>query len=93
MSNVKVIHVNTDKEIRLEVRDGDLIQFQFGPNVTKKVLIAVQPDSKPIASGLLPAPAVMPDGTIEGHPNCQVGECIDCHVVSCDIYQGYRAMP
>lgn len=31
--------------------------------------------------------------TIPGHPNCHVGECIDCHNVSCAIYQGYEDMP
>ena len=30
---------------------------------------------------------------IEGHPNCNVGDCIDCHNVSCAIYQGYEPMP
>ena len=31
--------------------------------------------------------------TIPGHPNCHVGECFDCHNVSCAIYQGYEEMP
>ena len=31
--------------------------------------------------------------TIPGHPNCYVGDCIDCHNVSCAIYQGYEEMP
>lgn len=31
--------------------------------------------------------------TIEGHPNCKVGDCYDCHNVSCAIYQGYEPMP
>lgn len=30
---------------------------------------------------------------IPGHPNCRVGDCYDCHVVSCAIYQGYEEMP
>ena len=30
---------------------------------------------------------------IPGHPNCRVGDCINCHVVSCAIYQGYEDMP
>lgn len=30
---------------------------------------------------------------IDGHPNCNVGDCIDCHNVSCAIYQGYEEMP
>jgi len=32
-------------------------------------------------------------GTIPGHPNCQYGDCYDCHVVSCGIYQGYEEIP
>ena len=31
--------------------------------------------------------------TIPGHPNCYVGDCIDCHNVACAIYQGYEDMP
>ena len=31
--------------------------------------------------------------TIPGHPNCKIGECYDCHVVSCPIYQGYETIP
>jgi len=41
----------------------------------------------------IPAPAVLKDGTLEGYPNCKVGECADCHVVSCPIYQGYQEAP
>jgi len=33
------------------------------------------------------------DDTIPGHPNCHFGECDDCHVVSCSIYQGYETVP
>lgn len=33
------------------------------------------------------------EDTIPGHPNCHFGECNDCHVVSCPIYQGYETVP
>ena len=33
------------------------------------------------------------EDTIPGHPNCRFGECYDCHVVSCSIYQGYETIP
>lgn len=33
------------------------------------------------------------DTSIPGHPNCQVGDCFECHNVSCAIYQGYEEMP
>ena len=38
------------------------------------------------------APSEKP-ATIPGHPNCLVGECIECHNVACAIYQGYEEMP
>ena len=41
----------------------------------------------------IPAPAVLKDGTLEGYPNCKLGDCDDCHVVSCPIYQGYQQAP
>lgn len=31
--------------------------------------------------------------TIPGHPNCHYGDCNDCHVVYCEIYQGYKEIP
>lgn len=31
--------------------------------------------------------------TIPGHPNCHYGDCLDCHNVSCAIYQGYEELP
>ena len=39
------------------------------------------------------APEVDNRPTIPGHPNCHVGDCYDCHVVSCAIYQGCEEMP
>jgi len=34
-----------------------------------------------------------PERTIPGHPNCHYGDCYNCHVVSCAIYQGYEEIP
>ena len=34
-----------------------------------------------------------PERTIPGHPNCHYGDCYNCHVVSCGIYQGYEEIP
>lgn len=44
----------------------------------------VQPEKEPIEDTR---------STIPGHPNCHVGDCINCRVVSCAIYQGYEEMP
>ena len=30
---------------------------------------------------------------IEGHPNCYIGDCDDCHDMSCAIHLGYEDFP
>ena len=62
-----------------EARDGVFLCFEPG-YASGKVSIEVIADS----------PASKPRGTrIKGHPNCHMGDCNECHVVSCGIYQGY----
>lgn len=81
MKNVELVQ-GTTKKLTLtesEAREGVVLNFEHGFS-SGEVNIEVIPD--PAGS--------KPKGTrIKGHPNCHMGDCNECHVVSCGIYQGY----
>ncbi|MBQ6860510.1 MAG: hypothetical protein IJO08_02545 [Clostridia bacterium] len=62
-----------------EAKEG--IVVNFGKDFVEGELIICVEESKPAEK----------TGTkIKGHPNCVMGECLECHVVSCAIHQGFE---
>ena len=62
-----------------EAKEG--IVVNFGKDFVEGELIICVEESKPAEK----------TGTkIKGHPNGVMGECLECHVVSCAIHQGFE---
>lgn len=84
MSNIKNVHI-TGHPLTIEVSGDTTINISIDKAITSKILLKVE---------YLPnAPLTQGNDSIPGHPNCKVSECIECHNVSCAIYQGYENMP
>jgi len=86
MSEIRTVHIKNGEPIILELKDSQIVNFVIDEPLTGPVSLQIEPISYHIESSKLGA-------EIPGHPNCHVGDCLDCHVVSCAIYQGYEKMP
>ena len=82
---MKMLDIGNSRDEKLvltesDVKNGVIICFEQG-YAGGNVAIEVVADES----------IINPKGTpIKGHPNCVMGECYDCHVVSCAIHQGFE---
>lgn len=85
MSNIKNVHI-TRHPIEIEIQNGTTIQFSIDDTLPQPITLKLEC----VATTPPPVPPGIP---IPGHPNCFVGECLECHNVSCAIHQGFEEMP
>lgn len=79
-NNSIVIGVEAGKPFQLCLGEKD-----FPKGTIIKVRITIEPNENEVEK--------VPASPIPGHPDCRIGDCIECHNVSCAIHQGFEEMP
>ena len=89
--NVDVkMSLSAKKSIVIGVEAGKPFEICLGKNdfpegTIIKVRITIEDEPEEITTDI--------GESIPGHPDCKVGECLECHNVACAIHQGFEEMP
>lgn len=85
----RILVLDCDESSTITLKHEFMFKYRCQKIAKNTLLVTTDPlSSKEIPSASIPS--ILPDGTIEGHPNCTPDECATCRVVTCPIYQEFK---
>ena len=89
--HARILVLDCDESSTITLEHGFMFKYRCQKIAKNSLLVTTDPIEEDVPYPF--GPAVLPDGTIKDHPNCTPDECATCHVVSCPIYQEFKAVP